>query len=141
MLFEARFSRMELTIFQHIDYRTLLLMGGVLALFMLFLFGHKKQQQRIRSGNEVARKEGQNINNQFNINLPFYITRPGIWCRVSADFEFISKAKHGFTIRHEQSQHWFELGLQNQTERTLINEAQPFRTFLGFSWSRSKQYS
>ncbi len=87
----------------------------------------------------MAHSEGRKENNWIVINLPFHITRPGKWCRVSADFEFIAKAKHGFVIHYEQSQHKFELSLCNQAGRTLIKEVQPFRAFLGFSWSRRKQ--
>ncbi len=132
---------MDLTIFQYIDYRALLLMGGFLGLLLLFLFGHKKQQRRIRSGKEVARSRGQNENNLIVIDLPFHITRSGKWCRVSADFEFRTREKEGFAIPKKRVLHWFELSLRDRAGKTLADDAQTFHNFVGFSWSHNKGFS
>jgi len=86
---------MDLEIFQFVDYRTLLILSGFLVLLLLFLLGHKRQQQRIKSGKEVARRQGNTENNLIEIDLPFHITRSGKWCRISADFEFITVCHQG----------------------------------------------
>ncbi|MFV1997467.1 MAG: hypothetical protein ACC641_05585 [Acidiferrobacterales bacterium] len=132
---------MDMAIFEFIDYRTLLIMGGFLGLLLLFLVGHKKQQQRVKSGKEVARGRGTIENNLIEINLPFHITGSGKWCRVSADFEFASKEKEGFAIPEKRVLHRFELNLRDSAGRTLVDDAQTFHNFLGFSWSRTREFS
>ncbi len=132
---------MDLTIFQTIDYRTLLVMGGFLGLLVLFFFAHKKQQQRIGSGKELIRSEGQNQNNLFVINLSFRVTRPGRWYRVSADFDFATKEKEGFAIPKKRILHPYELSLRNQAGRILVDDAGTFHDFVGFSGSSKRQFS
>jgi len=132
---------MDLAIFQFIDYRTLLLMSGFLGLLLLFLFGHKRQQHRISSGKEVARSQRKNDNNLIEIDLPFHITRSGKWCRVSANFEFVTREKEGFAIPKKRILHSFKLSLRDRAGQTLVDDAQSFHNFVGFSWSRKKEFS